>query len=51
MAPTSRAWFCPGCGKHTAIIATAGGARVAVEYAKDGYTPTAERHVCGRERR
>lgn len=47
MTPTPRAWFCPGCGKHTAVIATASGTNVAVEYAKDGYTPTVERHVCG----
>lgn len=42
------AWFCTGCGKHTALVpAERPGVVVAVEYAKDGYTPTAERHVCG----
>jgi hypothetical protein len=44
------AQFCSKCGKHTALAPT-DDPRVlrAVEYAADGYTPTARPHVCPAE--
>lgn len=43
----SSAWFCCGCGKHTALAPTdRPGLLVAVEYGADGFTPTTSRHVC-----
>lgn len=40
--------FCPGCGRHVALVATdTPNVLASVDFKLDGYTPSAVRHLCG----